>query len=402
MLVPAKLHDQAAEIAKKAAEAFKIGSPTDLTTTLGPMASEGHFHKVQGLIAIGIEEGARLVTGGIGRPQGFNRGYYVRPTVFANVEPGMTIAREEIFGPVLSIMSYRDEDEAVAIANGTPFGLAAFVQSKDLERARKIAERMRAGAVYVNYPGLDLAAPFGGYKKSGNGREYGEWGLDDFLEVKGIRATRQPPPDQGSPVWPRSGYAGGGASSRSRLQQAVDVEPLREHIERAVRLVRPFLDRAVPGELEAVFIGVAQIKRLVRTVVAGAVERNPRCDEAAKRVGKRGAGRIEDGGVVEAGRSGGRRRATFAFPGVDAEMVVVAAGREEGGLRAITGGQLEAEHAAIEGKRALDVGHLEVDMADAGIGIDRPSDQPRIRHPFSNNRIIGHVRLLRDRPLAGP
>jgi aldehyde dehydrogenase (NAD+) len=186
MLVPAKFRDQAAEIAKTAAESFKIGSPTDLTTTLGPLASEGHFYNVQGLIEAGIAEGARLVTGGLGRPEGFNRGYYVRPTVFANVEPGMTIAREEIFGPVLSIMSYRDEDEAVAIANGTPYGLAAFIEAKDLDRARKIAARMRVGTVHVNYPGLDLAAPFGGYKQSGNGREYGEWGLDAFLELKGV------------------------------------------------------------------------------------------------------------------------------------------------------------------------------------------------------------------------
>jgi aldehyde dehydrogenase (NAD+) len=186
MLVPAKLHDRAAQIAKTAAESFKLGSPTDLATTLGPMASLSHFNKVQGLIADGIAEGARLVTGGTGRPDGINRGYYVRPTVFANVEPGMRIAREEIFGPVLSIMSYGSDDEAVAMANDTPFGLAAYVQSKDLDRARGIAARMRAGTVYVNYPGLDLAAPFGGYKQSGNGREYGEWGLDAFLELKGV------------------------------------------------------------------------------------------------------------------------------------------------------------------------------------------------------------------------
>lgn len=186
LLVPAKLHDRAAEIAKAAAESFKLGSPADAATTLGPLASEAHYLRVQGLIATGIEEGARLVTGGSGRPQGFNRGYYVRPTVFANVEPHMTIAREEIFGPVLSIMSYRDEDEAIEIANGTPYGLAAYVQSKDRTRANAIAARMRAGTVHVNYPGLDLSAPFGGYKRSGNGREYGEWGLDAFLELKAV------------------------------------------------------------------------------------------------------------------------------------------------------------------------------------------------------------------------
>jgi aldehyde dehydrogenase (NAD+) len=186
MLVPADLHDRAAGIAKTAAEAFKVGSPQDLSTTLGPMVSDVQFAKIQRLIETGIAEGATLVTGGPGRPDGFNRGFFVRPTVFADVTPDMTIAREEIFGPVLSIMKYRSEEEAIEMANDTVYGLAAYVQSADIARARKVAARMRAGDVYVNYPAVDIAAPFGGYKQSGNGREYGEWGLDAFLEVKAV------------------------------------------------------------------------------------------------------------------------------------------------------------------------------------------------------------------------
>jgi aldehyde dehydrogenase (NAD+) len=153
MLVPAKLHDKAARIAKTAAESFRIGSPADLTTTLGPMASEGNFNRVQGMIEAGIAEGATLVTGGTGRPEGFNRGYYVRPTVFANVRPEMRIAREEIFGPVLSIMSYQDEEEAVEIANGTPYGLAGYVQAKDLDRACRIAAAHPRGHHPCQLPG---------------------------------------------------------------------------------------------------------------------------------------------------------------------------------------------------------------------------------------------------------
>jgi aldehyde dehydrogenase (NAD+) len=153
---------------------------------MGPVVSELQFTRVQRLIAKGIEEGGRLVAGGLGRPDGLVRGYYVKPTVFADVTPQMTIAREEIFGPVLAMMAYRDEEEAIAIANDTPYGLAAYVQSGDLERARRVALRLRAGSVYLNYPAWDAAAPFGGYKRSGNGREYGDWGLEAFLEVKAI------------------------------------------------------------------------------------------------------------------------------------------------------------------------------------------------------------------------
>jgi aldehyde dehydrogenase (NAD+) len=186
MLVPASRHDEAVGIALRAAGKHRVGPAGDPATTMGPVVSDVQFGRVQRLIDIGIEEGASLVTGGPGRPDGFERGYYVKPTVFANVHPSMTIAREEIFGPVLAIMPYRDEEDAIAIANDTPYGLAAYVQSKDQERARRVAMKMRAGSVYVNYPAWDAGSPFGGYKQSGNGREYGEWGLEAFLEVKGI------------------------------------------------------------------------------------------------------------------------------------------------------------------------------------------------------------------------
>jgi aldehyde dehydrogenase (NAD+) len=186
MLVPASRHDEAMRIAARAAEAQRVGPAQSPDTTMGPVVSEVQFERVQRLIGVGIEEGATVAAGGAGRPEGLDRGYYVKPTVFANVTPSMTIAREEIFGPVLAIMPYRDEEEAIAIANDTPFGLAAYVQSADQARARRVALRMRAGSVYVNYPAWDPGSPFGGYKQSGNGREYAEWGLEAFLEVKGI------------------------------------------------------------------------------------------------------------------------------------------------------------------------------------------------------------------------
>jgi aldehyde dehydrogenase (NAD+) len=186
MLVPLDRHDEAVAIAKAAAEGFKVGPPTAEGTMLGPVVSEIQFNKIQRLIQTGIDEGAQLVTGGPGRPEGLNRGYYVRPTVFAKVTPQMTIAREEIFGPVLSIMTYRTEEEAVRIANDTPYGLAAYVQSGDLAHARRVAAQMRAGQVQVNYPAWDTGAPFGGYKRSGNGREYAEFGLEEFLETKAV------------------------------------------------------------------------------------------------------------------------------------------------------------------------------------------------------------------------
>ena len=163
-----------------------MGDPQAEDTVLGPVVSEVQYKKIQRLIEMGIEEGALLVTGGPGRPDGLNRGYYVRPTVFGHVTPDMTIAREEIFGPVLSIMPYETEEQAIEIANDTVYGLAAYVQSEDIEHARRVAARMRAGSVYLNYPDWDTAAPFGGYKQSGNGREYADWAIHDFLEIKGI------------------------------------------------------------------------------------------------------------------------------------------------------------------------------------------------------------------------
>ncbi|RWN02860.1 MAG: aldehyde dehydrogenase family protein [Mesorhizobium sp.] len=186
MLVPAARHDEALVIAKKAAEAHKVGDPRSEDTRLGPVVSNIQFDKIQRLIEAGIAEGATLVTGGPGRPEHLNRGYYVRPTVFGHVKPGMTIEREEIFGPVLSVISYDDDDDAVKIANDTVYGLAAYVQSGDIDHARKIAGRLRAGQVSINYPEWDTFAPFGGYKQSGNGREYADWAIHDFLEIKGI------------------------------------------------------------------------------------------------------------------------------------------------------------------------------------------------------------------------
>jgi aldehyde dehydrogenase (NAD+) len=186
MLVPADRHDEALEIAKATAEKHKVGDPRAEDTDLGPVVSQLQYDKIQRLIEAGIAEGATLVTGGPGRPEHLNRGYYVRPTVFGHVRPGMTIEREEIFGPVLSVISYEDEDDAVRIANDTVYGLAAYVQSQDIERARRVARRMRAGEVSINYPDWDVFAPFGGYKQSGNGREYADWGIHDFLEIKGV------------------------------------------------------------------------------------------------------------------------------------------------------------------------------------------------------------------------
>jgi len=186
MFVPAARHEEALAIARRAAEAHVVGPADAAGTTLGPVVSALQFERIQRLIEAGVDEGARVVTGGPGRPDGLTHGYFVRPTVFAGVTPDMTIARDEIFGPVLSILPYRDEDDAIAMANDSVFGLAAYVQSGDIERARRVARRLRAGSVHLNYPAWDAGAPFGGYKQSGNGREYGEWGLEAFLEVKGI------------------------------------------------------------------------------------------------------------------------------------------------------------------------------------------------------------------------
>jgi aldehyde dehydrogenase (NAD+) len=186
MLVPARRHDEALQVAKAAAEKLKTGDPRADGIDLGPVVSQVQFDKIQRLIEAGIIEGATLVTGGPGRPENLNRGCYIRPTVFGNVTNDMTIAREEIFGPVLSILPYETEEQAIEIANDTPYGLAAYVQSGDLAHARKVAARLRAGSVFINYPEWDLFAPFGGFKQSGNGREYADWAIHDFLEIKGI------------------------------------------------------------------------------------------------------------------------------------------------------------------------------------------------------------------------
>jgi aldehyde dehydrogenase (NAD+) len=186
MLVPRSRLEEAAAIAAKRAEATLPGDPRDESTRIGPVVSETQWKKVQDLIQKGIDEGATLVAGGIGRPSGLDRGWYVKPTVFAGVTNDMTIAREEIFGPVLAIIPYDDDDDAVRIANDTPYGLSGYVSSPDLERARKIAARLRTGMVHINGAPLDALAPFGGYKHSGNGREWGARGLEEFLEVKSI------------------------------------------------------------------------------------------------------------------------------------------------------------------------------------------------------------------------
>ena len=186
LLVPHAAMDRAIEIARRAAQAYSVGDPRDAAVQLGPVVSEVHFNKIQNFIEIGIREGAELVTGGVGRPAHLSKGYYVQPTVFARVSPDMTIARNEIFGPVLSIIGYSSEDEAVDIANDTEYGLAGYVQSGNIQRARSMARRLRAGTVQINYPPADYLAPFGGYKRSGNGREYGAYGLHDYLEFKSI------------------------------------------------------------------------------------------------------------------------------------------------------------------------------------------------------------------------
>lgn len=186
MLVPRSRHAEAVAIAKAAAEAVKVGDPRTDGTTIGPVVSETQFEKIQRLIQAGIKEGAELVTGGPGRPEGLQRGYYVRPTVFANVRNDMTVAREEIFGPVLCILPYENEEDAIRIANDTVYGLSGYVSSGDPERALRVASRLRAGNVHLNGAGPDFTAPFGGYKQSGNGREWGPYGFEEFLEVKAV------------------------------------------------------------------------------------------------------------------------------------------------------------------------------------------------------------------------
>jgi len=186
MLVPQKLHDQSVEIAVAAAKAVVVGDPATEGTTIGPVVNETQWNRIQKLIQLGIDQGATVAIGGPGRPEGLDSGYYVRPTVFANVRNDMTIAREEIFGPVLSILPYKDEEDAIRIANDTPYGLSGYVSSGNLDHAREVAKRIRSGNVHVNGASADFAAPFGGYKHSGNGREWGEFGFEEFLEIKAV------------------------------------------------------------------------------------------------------------------------------------------------------------------------------------------------------------------------
>jgi aldehyde dehydrogenase (NAD+) len=186
MLVPKSKLAEVEAIAKRVAEAVIVGDPMSEKTNIGPLVSKVQFDRVEGYIAKGIAEGAKVVIGGSGRPEGLEKGYYVKPTIFSNVNNQMTIAREEIFGPVLCILPYDTEDQAVQIANDTPYGLAAYVWSKDNLHARRIGSRIRAGQVTLNGASGTMHTPFGGFKASGNGREYGEFGLRDFLEVKAV------------------------------------------------------------------------------------------------------------------------------------------------------------------------------------------------------------------------
>ena len=185
MLVPRQAMGRVIEIARRAAEAIRVGDPAE-EVDMGPVVSMTQWQKVQGLIAAGIAEGATLVTGGVGRPQGLERGYYVKPTIFADVKNSMRIAQEEIFGPVMTILPYDTLDEAITIANDTEYGLAAYAWGTDKTQLHRLAAQLRAGRVGINGAGGDLFAPFGGYKKSGNGREWGAFGFQEFLEVKAV------------------------------------------------------------------------------------------------------------------------------------------------------------------------------------------------------------------------
>jgi aldehyde dehydrogenase (NAD+) len=186
MLVAEEIYDEAVEVAARAADGVAVGDPRDQATFMGPVAGRKQFETVRSYIEAGIAEGARLVAGGLERPDGLDKGFFVRPTVFADVTPDMRVFREEIFGPVLCMTPFRDEAHAVELANATDFGLSGYVQSADLERARRVAGRMRTGMVHLNGAPTDGRAPFGGYKQSGNGREWGRFGLEDYLEVKAI------------------------------------------------------------------------------------------------------------------------------------------------------------------------------------------------------------------------
>ncbi|MEO6715843.1 MAG: aldehyde dehydrogenase family protein [Novosphingobium sp.] len=192
MIVPRALLAQVERIAAEAVGQFVVGDPFAVATTHGPIANKAQYERVQRMIAVGMAEGAKLICGGPGRPEGLTSGYFARPTVFSEVKPDMAIAQEEIFGPVLAIIPYDTIDEAVSIANGTVYGLGAHVQGTDLVQARAVAGRIRSGQVHINYPAWDPQAPFGGYKQSGNGREYGIFGMEEFLEIKAILGFAEP------------------------------------------------------------------------------------------------------------------------------------------------------------------------------------------------------------------
>jgi aldehyde dehydrogenase (NAD+) len=186
MLVSSKNYEKAVEAAADVANSTVVGSPEDENVKIGPISNKAQYEKVQRLIQIGIDEGARLVAGGLGRPEGISEGYFVKPTVFADVTNDMTIAREEIFGPVLSILKYESEDQAIEIANDTEYGLAGYVQSGDEDHAKQVARKIRAGQISINGGARGPSAPFGGFKTSGNGREHGMSGLMECLETKAI------------------------------------------------------------------------------------------------------------------------------------------------------------------------------------------------------------------------
>jgi len=186
MLVPVEKYDAAVAAAVAVAEATRPGDPLDPSTDIGPVVSRLQFDRIQALIASGVEEGAVIAAGGPGKPRGLERGFYVRPTVFRDVHNGMTIAREEIFGPVLCMIPYADIEQAIAIANDTPYGLSAYVWGGSTEEALSVARRLRSGMVHLNGADTDIDAPFGGYRQSGNGREWGRFGIEEFLEVKAV------------------------------------------------------------------------------------------------------------------------------------------------------------------------------------------------------------------------
>ena len=186
MLVPKERYTEAVEIAKITASKLNVGDPEKEYTDLGPLVSEKQFEKVQNLIKIGIQEGAKVEIGGLGKPDDLKKGYFVKPTIFSNVENEMQIAKEEIFGPVLCLISYLDLDNAIEIANDTDYGLAAYVSGRDKEKSIFLANKLRAGQISINYKSYGPSVPFGGYKQSGNGREKAEWGLSEFLEIKAI------------------------------------------------------------------------------------------------------------------------------------------------------------------------------------------------------------------------